>query len=213
MLIRYRRISGIMCRIRRSSGLLVSRFFSFSTPALSPCYSLQSVFLHEVFVLTNISEGQVQPFWLDTSDGEKLFCYHVLPLDVYLEHESELVQAVTTGEVMEELESTVGAKLMKKDPESRVVVNFHGVSIFSFLIGSCFLNSSFPPFISRIYTCFDGLMMTREGLARDLVPEALFVFQFVIEAGKPFSLVDFPSSSCASSTSQSTFSPTLRYLN
>lgn len=79
-------------------------------------------------------EGQVQPFWLDTSDGEKLFCYHVLPLDVYLEHESELVQAVTTGEVVDELESTVGAKLLKKDAESRVVVNFHGVSILFFCV-------------------------------------------------------------------------------
>ncbi|KAF2823552.1 alpha/beta-hydrolase [Ophiobolus disseminans] len=72
------------------------------------------------------AKGQVQPFWLDTSDGERLFCYHVLPLDVYLEHESELVQAVTTGEVVDELESTVGAKLLKRDAESRVVVNFHG---------------------------------------------------------------------------------------
>ncbi|KAH7078461.1 Alpha/Beta hydrolase protein [Paraphoma chrysanthemicola] len=72
------------------------------------------------------AKGQVQPFWLDTSDGEKLFCWHVLPLDVYLEHENELVQATVPGEVAEELEGTVGAKLLKRDGESRVVVNFHG---------------------------------------------------------------------------------------
>jgi len=59
----------------------------------------------------------------------------VLPLDVYLEHESELVQAVTTGEVVDELQSTVGAKLLRRDAESRVVVNFHGVSAFRCLTG------------------------------------------------------------------------------
>ncbi|KAF2132320.1 hypothetical protein P153DRAFT_188839 [Dothidotthia symphoricarpi CBS 119687] len=72
------------------------------------------------------AEGQVQPFWLDTSDGEKLFCWHVLPLDVYLQHESELVTGGTTGEVAEELKGTVGARLLGKDEGGRVVVNFHG---------------------------------------------------------------------------------------
>jgi hypothetical protein len=52
----------------------------------------------------------------------------VLPLDVYLENEIELAQAATTGEIVDGLEGTVGAKLLKRDPESRVVVNFHGVS-------------------------------------------------------------------------------------
>jgi hypothetical protein len=79
-----------------------------------------------------LAEGQVQPFWLDTSDGEKLFCWHVLPLDVYLENEVELVKAVTTGVVADGLEGTVGAKLLKRDAESRVVVNFHGVSLLFF---------------------------------------------------------------------------------
>lgn len=75
-----------------------------------------------------LPEGQVQPFWLDTTDGEKLFCWHVLPLDVYLANEVELAQAATSGEVVDGLEGTVGAKLLKRDVESRVVVNFHGVS-------------------------------------------------------------------------------------
>lgn len=72
-------------------------------------------------------EGQVQPFWLTTADQEKLFCWHVLPLDVYLENEHELFTAAVSGEVAEELKGTVGEKLLSSDPESRVVVNFHGV--------------------------------------------------------------------------------------
>ncbi|KAF2254599.1 alpha/beta-hydrolase [Trematosphaeria pertusa] len=71
------------------------------------------------------AKGQVQPFWLDTSDGEKLFCWHVLPLDVYLEHENEIVDK-SEGGVADGLEGTVGARFLMKDTKSRVVVNFHG---------------------------------------------------------------------------------------
>jgi hypothetical protein len=67
----------------------------------------------------------------------------VLPLDVYLENESELIKAVTTGEVVDGLEGTVGAKLLKRDVESRVVVNFHGVSLlFSWSTVLSFCQSS-----------------------------------------------------------------------
>ncbi|KAI4652738.1 uncharacterized protein J4E78_007565 [Alternaria triticimaculans] len=72
------------------------------------------------------AKGQVQPFWLTTADQEKLFCWHVLPLDVYLENEHELFTAAVSGEVAEELKGTIGEKLLSSDPESRVVVNFHG---------------------------------------------------------------------------------------
>ena len=53
----------------------------------------------------------------------------MLPLDVYLENEFELVSAPTAGETVEELKGTVGEKLMRRDAETRVVVNFHGVSL------------------------------------------------------------------------------------
>jgi hypothetical protein len=72
-------------------------------------------------------EGQVQPFWLNTADGEKLFCWHVIPLDVYLENERELSTASTARDVVEELKETVGAKFLRWDQESRLVINFHGV--------------------------------------------------------------------------------------
>lgn len=53
----------------------------------------------------------------------------MLPLDVYLENEHELVIGATTGEAVEELKGTLGEKLLRRDGESRVVVNFHGVSL------------------------------------------------------------------------------------
>lgn len=76
-----------------------------------------------------IVEGQVTPFWLDTSDGEKLFCWHVLPLDVYLEHEKELVSRVQDDVLeSEDFTRSLGARLLAGDEEARLVVNFHGVS-------------------------------------------------------------------------------------
>ncbi|KAK3217458.1 hypothetical protein GRF29_1g3116640, partial [Pseudopithomyces chartarum] len=72
-------------------------------------------------------KGQVTPFYLPTSDGEKLFCWHVLPLNIYLEHETELAN-LAHEDVLEsdEFIAGLGAKLLRKDPESKLVVNFHG---------------------------------------------------------------------------------------
>ncbi|KAF2709709.1 hypothetical protein K504DRAFT_280846 [Pleomassaria siparia CBS 279.74] len=70
------------------------------------------------------AKGQVTPFHLKTSDGETLYCWHVLPLDVYLENELEVVHK--SSGLVEDLTKTVGYKLLKSDPESQVVVNFHG---------------------------------------------------------------------------------------
>lgn len=70
-------------------------------------------------------EGQVTPFWLDSADGEKLFCWHVLPLDVYLEHENEILHK-SAGGVVDDFGATIAARFLKKDTKSRVVINFHG---------------------------------------------------------------------------------------
>jgi hypothetical protein len=67
-------------------------------------------------------------------DGERLFCWHVLPLDVYLENEHEISTASSARDVVEELKGTVGEKLLRMDKESRVVINFHGVSPLLFFL-------------------------------------------------------------------------------
>lgn len=89
----------------------------------------------------------MQPFWLTTTDDEQLFCWHVLPLDTYLQNEDQLVMSTTTGEVVDELKGTIGGKLLRADPEARVVVNFHGVS------RSFFLRSIVKSCISHSDTC------------------------------------------------------------
>ena len=79
-----------------------------------------------------IIEGQVTPFYLPTADGEKLFCWHVLPLDVYFEHETELANLASEEALdSDDFIAGLGAKLLRKDAESKLVVNFHGVSFSS----------------------------------------------------------------------------------
>ncbi len=70
----------------------------------------------------------MQPFWLETADNEQLFCWHVLPLDVYLQNEDHLSSITTSGEIADDLKGTASEKLLRADPAARVVVNFHGVS-------------------------------------------------------------------------------------
>jgi hypothetical protein len=107
--------------------------------------------------MTN-KEGQVQPFWLNTVDGEELFCWHVIPLDVYLENEHELSTASTAREIVDELKGTVGEKLLSMDKQSRVVVNFHGVSLAFFVVSSRFLEylvvSTLSSCTSSSYSCW-----------------------------------------------------------
>ena len=73
----------------------------------------------------------------------------MLPLDVYLQNEDNLVMSATTGEVSDELKGTRSEKLLRADPEARVVVNFHGVSHFLFLA----LKSLSRPFPRQYRTC------------------------------------------------------------
>jgi hypothetical protein len=126
---------------------------------------LLSIFLFLIIADEVVTEGQVQPFWLDTSDGEKLFCWHVLPLDVYLENEHELTLAATTGEVSDGLEGTVGAKLLKRDSESRVVVNFHGVSPSTAFVSLCLKALSICVVSYFPVALFSGLNFLRRDLS------------------------------------------------
>jgi hypothetical protein len=84
----------------------------------------------------------------------------VLPLDVYLENENELSMSTVTGEIADELKGTLGEKLLRGDPEARVVVNFHGVSTLLFCqshdpFAFCLLFFLFTSFSTTTTMCSD----------------------------------------------------------
>ncbi|KAJ5935209.1 hypothetical protein N7466_004756 [Penicillium verhagenii] len=68
---------------------------------------------------------QVQPFNLVTPDNETLYGWHLLPLHLVHEHEKELMENTPFGPSTDYTE-TVAFKILASNPNSRVVVSFHG---------------------------------------------------------------------------------------
>ncbi|KAL1391193.1 Alpha/Beta hydrolase protein [Phyllosticta capitalensis] len=71
------------------------------------------------------AKNQVTPFNVTTPDGETLYAWHVLPLNVYEKHEEELLDE-PSGRVDDRFPQTKAFKLLAEDPKARVVINFHG---------------------------------------------------------------------------------------
>lgn len=70
--------------------------------------------------------NQVTPFHLKASDGEKLHAWHILPPELYRRHERELV-AEPSG-IVPDVSARLGFKLLRDDPESRLVLYLHGAA-------------------------------------------------------------------------------------
>lgn len=70
------------------------------------------------------------PFSLDTSDGETIYAWHILPLPLYLQNEASL--ATQAPGFSKDFTQTESFRLLKEDPESRLVL-YCKSSLASFL--------------------------------------------------------------------------------
>ncbi|KAL7811830.1 Alpha/Beta hydrolase protein [Trichoderma gracile] len=70
------------------------------------------------------AKNQVTPFELQTSDGETIYAWHILPLPLYLQHET----TVATQDVgfCNDFTQTESFRLLSSDPEARLIISFHG---------------------------------------------------------------------------------------
>ena len=68
--------------------------------------------------------NQVTPFNIKSSASEVLYAWHVLPVGVYKAHEQQLL-AEAPGFV-DDFESKLAFKLLRDDPEARLIIHFHG---------------------------------------------------------------------------------------
>jgi len=94
------------------------------------------VYLHAIqmtwFQDLNIPElwgflkNQVTPFTITTPDGEHLYAWHILPIELYRKHEMALV-AEDAG-LVSDITSRYGFQLLRDDPEARLVLHFHGAA-------------------------------------------------------------------------------------
>ncbi|KAL6708088.1 hypothetical protein ACN47E_003522 [Coniothyrium glycines] len=70
-------------------------------------------------------KNQITPFRISTEDGEQLFAWLIAPLGVYAKHANELIHEVLHGN---DIEDRLAFKLLRSNPESRLLLYFHGNS-------------------------------------------------------------------------------------
>lgn len=72
------------------------------------------------------AQHQATPFYISTSDGEKLHAWHVLPLATYIENQAALSAQGREGGLVDDFESTVNFQLLRTNKDARLVLYFHG---------------------------------------------------------------------------------------
>ncbi|KFY69008.1 hypothetical protein V496_00595 [Pseudogymnoascus sp. VKM F-4515 (FW-2607)] len=68
--------------------------------------------------------NQVTPFSINTTDNETLYAWHILPVELYREHELSLV-AEPTG-LVSDIKSRLAFQLLRDDPNARLILHMHG---------------------------------------------------------------------------------------
>ncbi|KAG6993817.1 hypothetical protein G7Y79_00050g085540 [Physcia stellaris] len=70
--------------------------------------------------------NQVTPFSIPTRDGNTLYAWHILPIELYRQHESTLIDEPSgfVGDVT----SRFAFNLSRHDPDARLVIHMHGAA-------------------------------------------------------------------------------------
>ena len=70
--------------------------------------------------------NQVTPFAIKYPDGEKLYAWHILPVELYRKHESSLVEEPSG--FVSDINSRLAFKLLRDDPDARLIIHMHGAA-------------------------------------------------------------------------------------
>jgi abhydrolase domain-containing protein 12 len=70
--------------------------------------------------------NQITPFFLESSDGEKLHAWHIFPVELYRRHEAALLEEPVG--IVPDITSRHAFKLLRDDPNSRLILHFHGAA-------------------------------------------------------------------------------------
>ena len=68
------------------------------------------------------AKNQVTPFNVTTPDGEVLYAWHILPIDVYLRNEHSLRKERHAGGLVDDITKTLGFQLLTSR-DQRVIVS------------------------------------------------------------------------------------------
>ncbi|KAF4470340.1 Monoacylglycerol lipase ABHD12 [Fusarium albosuccineum] len=108
------------------------------TLIVAPSLQAHAIYLHKVtltwFKDLNVPEQfgfahhQVTPFYITTPDGVNLHTWHVLPLATYQANQQELLAQGPEGGLVKHYEQTLNFRLLKENPNARLVLYCHGTS-------------------------------------------------------------------------------------
>ncbi|KAJ6073003.1 hypothetical protein N7467_011088 [Penicillium canescens] len=68
--------------------------------------------------------NQVTPVSIKTTDGERLYAWHILPTELYRKNELPLVQEPVG--FVSDIKSRLGFQLLRDNPEARLILHMHG---------------------------------------------------------------------------------------
>jgi abhydrolase domain-containing protein 12 len=69
-------------------------------------------------------KNQVTPFSIKTADGQELYAWHILPVELYRKHQMSLIEE-PVGFVTD-IKSRLGFQLLRDDPDARLILHMHG---------------------------------------------------------------------------------------
>ncbi|KAK0622628.1 Alpha/Beta hydrolase protein [Immersiella caudata] len=105
---------------------------------IAPAFQAHAIYLHKItltwFKDLNVPEQfgflhhQATPFYIPTSDGEKLHAWHILPLGAYISNQEALLSQGPEGGLVDNFEETLNFRLLRENPAARLVLYFHGTS-------------------------------------------------------------------------------------
>lgn len=119
-----------------SAAILVGLYAGLLGLLSTSAFQTHVVYLHKIqmtwFKDLDIPESfgfmrnQVTTFFLESSDGEKLHAWHILPVELYRKREVALLEEPVG--VVSDITSRHAFKLLRNDPDARLILHFHGAA-------------------------------------------------------------------------------------
>src|SRR5271155_1343969 len=106
-------------------GLLTTSFFQAHVVYL---HKIQMTWFKDLDVPENFGflRNQATPFSIKSSSGGTLYAWHILPIELYRQHELALI-AESSGFVLD-ITSRFAFKLLRDDPDARLILHMHGAA-------------------------------------------------------------------------------------
>ncbi|KAK6345344.1 hypothetical protein TWF718_007262 [Orbilia javanica] len=104
-------------------GLIANNFFQGHAVYL---HAIQMTWFKDLNVpeVFGFLHNQVTPFSIQSSDGESLYAWHILPPELYRKYEEDLLSEPPG--FVQDITSRLAFKLLQNDPDAILILHFHG---------------------------------------------------------------------------------------